>query len=278
MKFFIKKRHNVLPGFGLTLGYTIFYLCLIVLIPLSALVFKTATLTFGDFVAAVTAPRVVASYRVTFGAALLAASINALFGVLVAWVLVRYRFPGKRIIDALVDLPFALPTAVAGITLASVYAPNGWLGKWLEPHGIKVAYTPLGILVAMVFIGLPFVVRTVQPVLEELETEIEEAAACLGANRWQTFHRVLFPVMLPSLLTGFALSFARAVGEYGSIIFIAGNMPMVSEITPLLIITKLEQYDYAGATAIASVMLSASFILLFAVNLLQKWSRRFAEQ
>jgi len=278
MKFFTKKRHNVLPGFGLTLGYTIFYLCLIVLIPLSALVFKTATLTFGDFVAAVTAPRVVASYRVTFGAALLAASINALFGVLVAWVLVRYRFPGKRIIDALVDLPFALPTAVAGITLASVYAPNGWLGKWLEPHGIKVAYTPLGILVAMVFIGLPFVVRTVQPVLEELETEIEEAAACLGANRWQTFHRVLFPVMLPSLLTGFALSFARAVGEYGSIIFIAGNMPMVSEITPLLIITKLEQYDYAGATAIASVMLSASFILLFAVNLLQKWSRRFAEQ
>lgn len=272
------KRHNVLPGFGLTLGYTIFYLCLIVLIPLSALVFKTATLSWGDFVAAITAPRVVASYRVTFGAALLAASINALFGVLVAWVLVRYRFPGKRIIDALVDLPFALPTAVAGITLASVYAPNGWLGKWLEPHGIKVAYTPLGILVAMVFIGLPFVVRTVQPVLEELETEIEEAAACLGANRWQTFHRVLFPVMLPSLLTGFALSFARAVGEYGSIIFIAGNMPMVSEITPLLIITKLEQYDYAGATAIASVMLLASFILLFAVNLLQKWSRRFAEQ
>lgn len=278
MKIFIKKRRNVLPGFGLTLGYTIFYLCLIVLIPLSALVFKTATLSWGDFVAAVTAPRVVASYRVTFGAALLAASINALFGVLVAWVLVRYRFPGKRIIDALVDLPFALPTAVAGITLASVYAPNGWLGKWLEPHGIKVAYTPLGILVAMVFIGLPFVVRTVQPVLEELETEIEEAAACLGANRWQTFHRVLFPVMLPSLLTGFALSFARAVGEYGSIIFIAGNMPMVSEITPLLIITKLEQYDYAGATAIASVMLLASFILLFAVNLLQKWSRRFAEQ
>lgn len=278
MKIFIKKRHNVLPGFGLTLGYTIFYLCLIVLIPLSALVFKTATLSWGDFVAAITAPRVVASYRVTFGAALLAASINALFGVLVAWVLVRYRFPGKRIIDALVDLPFALPTAVAGITLASVYAPNGWLGKWLEPHGIKVAYTPLGILVAMVFIGLPFVVRTVQPVLEELETEIEEAAACLGANRWQTFHRVLFPVMLPSLLTGFALSFARAVGEYGSIIFIAGNMPMVSEITPLLIITKLEQYDYAGATAIASVMLLASFILLFAVNLLQKWSRRFAEQ
>ena len=278
MKFFSKNRHNVLPGFGLTLGYTVFYLCLIVLIPLSALLFKTATLSFGDFMAAVTAPRVVASYRVTFGAAFLAAAINALFGVLVAWVLVRYRFPGKRIIDALVDLPFALPTAVAGITLASVYAPNGWLGRWLEPHGIKVAYTPLGILVAMVFIGLPFVVRTVQPVLEEMEAEIEEASACLGANRWQTFYRVLFPVMFPSLLTGFALSFARAVGEYGSIIFIAGNMPMVSEITPLLIITKLEQYDYAGATAIASVMLLASFIILFAVNLLQKWSRRFAER
>ncbi|ACM20010.1 sulfate ABC transporter, membrane protein CysU [Geotalea daltonii FRC-32] len=270
------QQHNVLPGFGLTLGYTIFYLCLIVLIPLSALVFKTATMSWGDFVAAVTAPRVVASYRVTFGAALLAAISNAVFGVLVAWVLVRYRFPGKKLVDALVDLPFALPTAVAGITLASVYAPNGWIGKWLEPHGIKVAYTPLGILVAMIFIGLPFVVRTVQPVLEELEAELEEAAACLGANRWQTFRRVLFPVMLPSILTGFALSFARAVGEYGSIIFIAGNMPMVSEITPLLIITKLEQYDYAGATAIASVMLLASFVMLFAVNLLQKWSRRFA--
>lgn len=269
-------RHNVLPGFGLTLGYTIFYLCVIVLIPLSALVFKTATMSWGDFVAVVTAPRVVASYRVTFGAALLAAAINALFGVLVAWVLVRYRFPGKKLVDALVDLPFALPTAVAGITLAAVYAPNGWIGKWLEPHGIKVAYTPLGILVAMIFIGLPFVVRTVQPVLEELEAELEEAAACLGANRRQTFCRVLFPVMLPSILTGFALSFARAVGEYGSIIFIAGNMPMVSEITPLLIITKLEQYDYAGATAIASVMLLASFVMLFAVNLLQKWSRRFA--
>jgi sulfate transport system permease protein len=272
------QRHNVLPGFGLTLGYTIFYLCLIVLIPLSALVFKTATMSWGDFVAAVTAPRVVASYRVTFGAALLAAAVNAVFGVLVAWVLVRYRFPGQRLVDALVDLPFALPTAVAGITLASVYVPNGWIGKWLEPHGIKVAYTPLGILVAMVFIGLPFVVRTVQPVLEEMEAELEEAAACLGANRLQTFLRVLFPVMLPAILTGFALSFARAVGEYGSIIFIAGNMPMVSEITPLLIITKLEQYDYTGATAIASVMLLASFIMLFAVNLLQKWSRRFAGQ
>jgi sulfate transport system permease protein len=274
----VKKhtRHNVLPGFGLTMGYTIFYLCLIVLIPLSALVFKASTLSWNDFLTAVSGARVLASYRVTFGAALLAALINVVFGVLVAWVLVRYRFPGKRLVDALVDLPFALPTAVAGITLASVYAPNGWIGRYLEPHGIKVAYTPLGILVAMVFIGLPFVVRTVQPVLEEMEAEIEEAAACLGANRWQTFRRVLFPVMLPSVLTGFALSFARAVGEYGSIIFIAGNMPMVSEITPLLIITKLEQYDYAGATAIASVMLLASFIMLFAVNLLQKWSRRFA--
>jgi len=272
----MNKRHNVLPGFGLTLGYTIFYLCLIVLIPLSALLFRTAGMPWHDFVSAVTSPRVVASYKVTFGAALLAAAINAFFGLLVAWVLVRYHFPGRRLVDALVDLPFALPTAVAGITLASVYAPNGWIGRWLDPHGIKVAYMPLGILVAMIFIGLPFVVRTVQPVLEELETEIEEAAACLGANRWQIFSRVLFPVMFPSLLTGFALSFARGVGEYGSIIFIDGNMPMVSEITPLLIITRLEQYDYAGATAIASVMLLASFVMLFAVNLLQKWSRRFA--
>ncbi|KAF0219064.1 MAG: sulfate transport system permease [Geobacteraceae bacterium] len=271
------KKHSVLPGFGPTLGYTVFYLSLIVLIPLSALIFKTAGLTWGEFVATVTAPRVVASYRVTFGAALLAAAVNAVFGVLVAWVLVRYRFPGKRLFDALVDLPFALPTAVAGITLATVYSGGGWIGRYLEPHGIKVAYTPLGILVAMVFIGLPFVVRTVQPVLEELDAEIEEAAACLGANRWQTFSRVLFPTLLPSLLTGFALAFARAVGEYGSIIFIAGNMPMVSEITPLLIITKLEQYDFAGATAIASVMLLASFIVLLTVNLLQKWSRRFAE-
>jgi len=272
----MKSHSSVLPGFGLSLGYTVFYLCLVVLIPLSALVFKTAGLTWGEFVGTITAPRVVASYRVTFGAALLAAAINGVFGVLVAWVLVRYRFPGKSIIDALVDLPFALPTAVAGITLATVYSGNGWLGRFLSPLGIKVAYTPLGILVAMTFIGLPFVVRTVQPVLEELETEVEEAAVCLGASRWQTFSRVLFPTLLPSLITGFALAFARAVGEYGSVIFIAGNMPMVSEITPLLIITKLEQYDYAGATAIASVMLGASFILLFAINLLQRWSRRFA--
>jgi sulfate/thiosulfate transport system permease protein len=270
-------KNNVLPGFTPALGYTIFYLSIIVLIPLSALFFKTATLTWDQFVTAVSTPRVLASYRVTFGASLLAALLNAFFGVLVAWVLVRYRFPGKKVIDALVDLPFALPTAVAGITLASIYAPNGWLGRYLEPHGIKVAFTPLGIFVAMVFIGLPFVVRTVQPVLEELDQEIEEAASCLGANRWQTFCRVIFPTMLPAVLTGFALAFARAVGEYGSIIFIAGNMPMVSEITPLLIITKLEQYDYAGATAIATVMLLVSFLLLLSINLLQKWSRRFAE-
>ena len=271
------SKNSVLPGFGPALGYTIFYLSIIVLIPLSALFFKTATLSWDDFVVAVTAPRVVASYRITFGAALLAACVNAVFGVLTAWVLVRYSFPGKKMIDALVDLPFALPTAVAGITLASVYSPNGWLGSFLEPRGIKVAFTPLGILIAMVFIGLPFVVRTVQPVLEELDQEVEEAASCLGANRWQTFCRVIFPTMLPAILTGFALAFARAVGEYGSIIFIAGNMPMVSEITPLLIITKLEQYDYAGATAIATVMLVASFVLLLSINLLQKWSRRFAE-
>jgi sulfate transport system permease protein len=271
------SKNSVLPGFGPALGYTIFYLSLIVLIPLSALFFKTATMSLDEFLAAVTSERVVASYRVTFGAALLAALVNAFFGVLVAWVLVRYRFPGKKLIDALVDLPFALPTAVAGITLASIYSPNGWMGRLLEPHGIKVAFTPLGILVAMIFIGLPFVVRTVQPVLEELDQEVEEAASCLGASRLQTFCRVLFPTMLPALLTGFALAFARGVGEYGSIIFIAGNMPMVSEITPLLIITKLEQYDYPGATAIATVMLVASFLLLLSINLLQKWSRRFAE-
>jgi sulfate/thiosulfate transport system permease protein len=270
------SKHSVLPGFGPSLGYTVFYLSIIVLIPLSALFFKTASLSWADFVAAVSSPRVLASYRVTFGSALFAALVNAVFGVLVAWVLVRYRFPGKKLIDALVDLPFALPTAVAGITLASVYSPNGWLGGFLEPRGIKVAFTPLGIVVAMIFIGLPFVVRTVQPVLEELDQEIEEAASCLGANRLQTFCRVIFPIMLPAVLTGFALAFARAVGEYGSIIFIAGNMPMVSEITPLLIITKLEQYDYAGATAIATVMLMASFLMLLFINLLQKWSRRFS--
>lgn len=270
------RHNNVLPGFGPTLGFTIFYLSLIVLIPLSALVFKTAGLTWGEFVSTVTAPRVLASYRVTFGAAIIAALTNAVFGVLVAWVLVRYRFPGRRVIDALVDLPFALPTAVAGITLATIYSPNGWVGRYLEPLGIKVAFTPLGITLAMVFIGLPFVVRTVQPVVEEIEAELEEAAVCLGASRWQTVQRVIFPMLLPSILTGFALAFARGVGEYGSIIFIAGNMPMVSEITPLLIITKLEQFDYQGATAIACVMLLTSFLMLLLVNLFQKWSRRYA--
>jgi sulfate/thiosulfate transport system permease protein len=274
MKLF-RHHNNVLPGFGLTLGFTIFYLSVIVLIPLSALVFKTAGLSWHDFMETVTAPRVMASYKVTFGAAIIAAVINSIFGVLVAWVLVRYRFPGRRIVDALVDLPFALPTAVAGITLATIYSPNGWMGRFLEPLGIKVAFTPLGIVLAMTFIGLPFVVRTVQPVVEEIDMELEEAASCLGANRWQTLQRVIFPMLLPSILTGFALSFARAVGEYGSIIFIAGNMPMVSEITPLLIITKLEQFDYQGATAIACVMLLASFLMLLVVNLLQKWSRRY---
>jgi len=271
------RKQYVIPGFGPTLGYTIFYLSLIVLIPLSALVINTAGMTREAFVAAVTSPRVMASYRVTFGAALIAALINAVFGSLVAWVLVRYDFPGRRILDALVDLPFALPTAVVGITLATVYSANGWIGSLLEPHGIKVAYTPLGIVIAMTVIGLPFVVRTLQPVIEDIEKETEEAAASLGASRWQTFCHVLFPVIVPSILTGFALAFARAVGEYGSIIFIAGNMPMVSEITSLLIITKLEQYDYSGATAIALVMLVASFVMLLTINLLQRWSRKVTE-
>ncbi|MGE4343653.1 MAG: sulfate ABC transporter permease subunit CysT [Geoalkalibacter sp.] len=276
MNFFSKQR-SVLPGFGLAMGFTVLYLSLIVLIPLSSLLFKTATLSWAEFWGTVSSARVLASFRLTFGAALIAALINGVFGLLVAWVLVRYRIPGKRIIDALVDLPFALPTAVAGITLAGLYSSNGWIGRYLEPLGIKIAYTPLGIIVAMTFIGIPFVVRTVQPVLEDLEQELEEAAACLGANRWQTFARVIFPAITPALLTGFALAYARAIGEYGSVIFIAGNMPMVSEITPLLIITKLEQYDYAGATAIASVMLLFSFLILLSINLIQWWSRRHAE-
>jgi sulfate transport system permease protein len=271
-------RHSVLPGFGMALGFTLLYLSLIVLIPLSAAFAKTFTLTWEAFVAHVTAPRVLASLQLSFGAALIAAAINAVFGLLVAWVLVRYPFPGRRVIDALVDLPFALPTAVAGIALTAIYAPNGFLGKpILEATGIKVAFTPLGILVALTFIGLPFVVRTVQPVLEDLERELEEAAQSLGASRAQTFVRVIMPTILPALLTGFALAFARAVGEYGSVIFIAGNMPMVSEIAPLMIITKLEQYDYAGATAVAVVMLVASFALLLAINALQWWSRRYLE-
>jgi sulfate/thiosulfate transport system permease protein len=265
---------RVLPGFGLTLGYTLGYLSLIVLVPLTAVLLKTATLSWPQFWAIVSAPRAVASYKLSFGASLLAAAINAVFGLMLAWSLVRYSFPGKRIIDALVDLPFALPTAVAGISLTAIYAGNGWLGQYLEPLGIKIAFAPAGVLVALVFIGLPFVVRTVQPILEDLEVELEEAAASLGANRWETFSRVIFPLLLPALLTGFALAFARAVGEYGSVIFIAGNLPMISEITPLIIITKLEQYDYVGATAIASVMLLASFILLFIINVLQAWTAR----
>ena len=271
----IRRRH-VLPGFHLAVGFTLLYLSLIVLIPLSATLAKTLTMSWDGFWAAVTAPRVLASYRLSFGAALIAAAINMFFGLIVAWVLVRYRFPGRKFVDALVDLPFALPTAVAGIALTAIYAKNGWIGSVLEPLGVKVAFTPWGVLVALVFIGLPFVVRTVQPVIEDLEPELEEAAATLGADRWQTFAKVILPAVRPALITGFALAFARAVGEYGSVIFIAGNMPMVSEITPLLIITKLEQYDYAGATAIAVVMLAASFLLLLLINYLQWRSRRFS--
>ena len=269
-----RRSAGVLPGFGLSMGYTVLYLGLIVLLPLSSLVFKSATLDAEHFLAAVGAPRVLASYRLTFGAALAAAFVNAVFGLIVAWVLVRYEFFGKRLFDAMVDLPFALPTAVAGIALTALYAPKGWLGALLADRGLRVAFTPLGVVVALIFIGLPFVVRTVQPVLEETEREFEEAAASLGANRLQTFVRVIFPAVLPALSTGFALAFARAVGEYGSVIFIAGNMPMVSEITPLIIITKLEQYDYAGATAIALVMLAISFALLIVINGLQAWHAR----
>ena len=273
-------RHQparVLPGFEITLGFTIAYLSLIVLIPLSALVFKTLNLTWEQFWQAVTAPRVVASYKLTFGASFIAALVNAFFGLLLAWVLVRYQFFGKKIVDALVDLPFALPTAVAGISLTALLAGNGWIGQYLEPLGIQLAFNRNGVLIALIFIGLPFVVRTVQPILEDIEKELEEAATCLGATRWQTFSRVIFPTRAPALLTGFAMAFARAIGEYGSVIFIAGNMPMVSEIVPLLIVTKLEQYDYTGATAIAVVMLMLSFAMLLAINLLQAWARR-AEQ
>jgi sulfate transport system permease protein len=265
------RRFHVLPGFGLSLGYTLFYLSLIVLIPLSGTFLKTSVLSWGDFWAIVTEPRVLASYRLSFGASLLGALINGFFGLLVAWVLVRYEFPGKKIFDAFVDLPFALPTAVAGIALTAIYSPNGWIGQWLLPLGIKVAYTPLGVLVALTFIGLPFVVRTVQPILEDLDVEFEEAAASLGANRWQAFTRVIFPALWPALLTGVALAFARALGEYGSVVFIAGNLPMKTEITPLLIIIKLEQYNYAGATALAVSMLVFSFVLLLLINLLQWW-------
>jgi len=268
------RTRRVLPGFGLSLGYTLIYLSLIVLIPLSAVFIKTATLTPPEFWNIITAPRAMASYRLSFGASLIAAAINTVFGLILAWALVRYNFPGRRVVDALVDLPFALPTAVAGIALTAVYAQNGWLGQYLEAIGIKVAFTPLGVLVALIFIGIPFVVRTVQPILEDLDIEFEEAAASLGATRWQTVRRVVLPALLPALLTGFALAFARAVGEYGSVIFIAGNIPLVSEITPLIIITKLEQYDYAGATAIAAVMLIVSFVLLLLINALQAWTSR----
>jgi sulfate transport system permease protein len=268
------KRRSILPGFGLAMGFTLVYLSLIVLIPLSAAFLRTVPLGWERFWQTVTDSRVVASYRLTFGASFLSAAINALFGLLVAWVLVRYSFPGKRIVDALIDLPFALPTAVAGIALTAVYSSRGWFGAPLEAIGVRAAYSPLGVVIALTFIGLPFVVRTVQPVLEDLDKEVEEAAASLGANRWQTFTQVIMPVVLPALLTGFALAFARAVGEYGSVIYISGNMPMRTEITPLLIVTKLEQYDYAGATAIAVVMMVVSFVLLLIINLLQWWSRR----
>ena len=274
----VKKVRRVLPGFGLSMGVTISYLSLIVLIPLTAVFIKSSSLGWTEFWHVATTPRVMASYRLSFGASLLAAAINVVFGLLLAWSLVRYNFPGRRIVDALVDLPFALPTAVAGIALTALYAPNGWLGKLLEPLGIKVAFTPLGVLVALIFIGLPFIVRTVQPILEDLDIEFEEASASLGASRLQTIRKVVLPALAPALITGFALAFARAVGEYGSVIFIAGNLPMVSEITPLIIITKLEQYDYAGATTVAAVMLIVSFLLLLVINALQAWSARSNEK
>jgi sulfate transport system permease protein len=269
-----RRARRVLPGFGLSLGFTLGYLSLLVLIPLSTVFAKSASLGWTGFWEAATTARVLASYRVSFGTAFVAAALNTVFGFLVAWVLVRYPFPGRKLIDAVVDLPFALPTAVAGIALTTLYAPNGWLGKPLAALGVKAAFTPLGIVIALTFIGLPFVVRTVQPVLQDLERESEEAAVSLGASRWQTLRRVVFPTIGPALLTGFALAFARGVGEYGSVVFISGNMPMKTEIAPLLIMTKLEQFDYAGATAIGAVMLLVSFVLLFTINLLQWWSRR----
>ena len=275
---FAWKRPSVLPGFNLTFGYTLVYLGLIVLLPLAALLLRPAELGFDGFWKVVTAPRVLASLKLSFGASALAAAVNGIFGLIVAWVLARYQFPLKRVVDALVDLPFALPTAVAGIALTALYAPNGWIGHLLAPLGLKIAFTPAGIVVALIFIGLPFVVRTVQPVLLDLDREVEDAAASLGATRWQNFRLVILPSIFPALLTGFALAFARAVGEYGSVIFIAGNMPMKSEIAPLLIVTKLEQFDYAGAAAIAVVMLVVSFCMLLVINLLQRWSRRHEER
>lgn len=268
----ILKRKTVLPGFGLAGGFTVLYMSLIVLIPLGIMFLKASTLSWDEFRDIVTAPRVIASYKVSLGTSLAAATVNVVFGLLVAWVLVRYRFPGKKIVDALVDLPFALPTAVAGISLTTLYAPNGWIGRFLEPLGVEVAFTPLGIAIALTFIGLPFVVRSVQPVLEEIDKEVEEAASSLGASRWQTFRMVIFPCLVPSLLAGFAMAFARGLGEYGSVVFISGNMPMKTEVTPLLIMTKLEQFDYAGATALGVVMLCMSFVMLLAINFLQWWT------
>ena len=269
----LQTRRSVVPGFGLTLGFALAYVSLLVLVPLAGLFLRSASLTAGEFLAAVGSPRALAAYRLSFGASFAAASVNAVFGLVVAWVLVRYRFPGRGLADALVDLPFALPTAVAGITLTTLLAKNGWIGRVLEPLGVSVAYTPLGVAVALTFIGLPFVVRMVQPVLQDLDPEIEEAAASLGASRWLTFRRVIFPTLWPALVTGFALAFARAVGEYGSVVFISGNMPGRTEIAPLLIVTKLEQYDYAGATAIAAVLLVVSFGLLLGINALQRFGR-----
>jgi sulfate/thiosulfate transport system permease protein len=275
MQITLKKR-SVLPGFGLTMGYTLLYLSLLVLIPLAGLFLKSMSIRWDQFVAAVTDPRVIASYKLTFGASFAAALVNAVFGFIVAWVLVRYKFWGKSLVDAIVDLPFAMPTAVSGIALTAIYAPNGWIGRWLDPLGITVVYTPLGIMVALTFIGLPFVVRTLQPALEDLDAEIEEASASLGASRFQTFRRVILPTILPAALTGFALAFARALGEYGSVVFIAGNLPGKTEIIPQMIIMKLEQYSYAEAAAIAVVALAASFVLLLFINLVQWWSRRYA--
>lgn len=271
-----KRKKSVIPGFGLSMGYTLFYLGLIVLIPLSTLAFRTASMDFAAFWETISSPRTLAAYRLSFGAAFAAAAVNAVFGPLVAWVLVRYSFPGKSIADAIVDLPFALPTAVAGIALTAIYAPNGWIGQFAARAGIKTAFSPLGIVIALTFIGLPFVVRTVQPVLEELDPALEEAASSLGADRWQVIRRVILPTLLPSLAAGFTMAFARAIGEYGSVVFISGNMPMKTEIAPLLIMTKLEQYDYAGATAIALSMLVASFVLFLTINALQAWSAKKA--
>ena len=269
-----RKRHSILPGFGVTMGFTLAYLGLLVLIPLSLLFVRAAALDASQWWSILTGPRALAAFKLSFGASFVAAAINAAFGFVVAWVLVRYTFPGKALVDALVDLPFALPTAVAGIALTSLYSPNGWMGKFLEPLGVKVAYAPLGVVVALTFIGLPFVVRTLQPVLQEIDPEVEEAAASLGAGRWKTFTRVLLPSILPALVTGFAMAFARALGEYGSVVFISGNLQGRTEIVPLLIMTRLEEYDYAGAAAIASAMLSLSFLLLLTINVLQWWSRR----